>query len=96
MMDELLAGGPVDDEIAPGDDIAIERHQREKEGGEDNRQRACNRDQEHSDVALLFHGQWTFLLQFNVVFAEQCSRSTQLYRAHRIDPRLRGLDLGCT
>ena len=61
MVNKLLAGGPVDDEIAPGDDGAVERHGAEKQSGEDHPQRAGNRDRKYGKIALLLHGKDTFL-----------------------------------
>ena len=45
-MDELLAGGPKDDEIAPACNVARQRHNAEEQGGERERQPThdCNRE----------------------------------------------------
>jgi hypothetical protein len=44
MMDKLLAGSPVGDEIAFGYEIAIEGHGADKQNGKDKRQRAWDRN----------------------------------------------------
>ena len=56
MLDKLAAGGPVDDEVAAGDNVGIEGHDREKEGGEDDAERACNRNEEYGEFTLAGQG----------------------------------------
>ena len=56
MMDKLLAGSPVGDEIAFGYEVAIEGHGAEKQDGKENRQRAWDSDQKHTQLVLIFKG----------------------------------------
>lgn len=53
MMDELLAGGPVDDVVASGDDLAIEGKNAEKQNGKKNGKSAGDSDQHQADIVLL-------------------------------------------
>jgi hypothetical protein len=55
VLDELAASGPVDDEVAAGNDGGIERQDAEKESGEDDAERACNGDEECGEFALAGH-----------------------------------------
>ena len=56
VLDELVAGSPINDKVAAGDDGGTERHDGEKEGGEDDSERACNGDKECGEVTLAGHG----------------------------------------
>ena len=51
-----MSGGPVDDEVAAGDDGGIEGQGAEKESGVDRPERAGNGNEECSEFALAGHG----------------------------------------
>ena len=58
-----------DDEIAPGNDVALEWQKRKKYGGVDDGKSACDRKERHTEVVSILQRRGTFLRMTNAIIS---------------------------